>query len=180
MCRITPVLETIKNASQRLKKADHPNKNSGANRLRFTLFGLPRTLLKRWHPIGDSCCAADSARRARPDVHASGTHHLVIQVTSSLLQPLVGLTTDKHPTKYMLAIGMCSTLVGLVALSQASVFASMLLAVAFLGFGSAVFHPEATRIAQLRPAVAKDWLNRSFRSEETPAWLWGRSRPLSL
>ena len=73
---------------------------------------------------------------------------LVIQVTSSLLQPLVGLTTDKHPTKYMLAIGMCCTLVGLVALSQASVFASMLLAVAFLGFGSAVFHPEATRIAQ--------------------------------
>ena len=58
---------------------------------------------------------------------------LVIQVTSSLLQPLVGLTTDKHPTKYMLAIGMCCTLVGLVALSQASVFASMLLAVAFLG-----------------------------------------------
>ena len=50
---------------------------------------------------------------------------LVIQVTSSLLQPLVGLTTDKHPTKYMLAIGMCCTLVGLVALSQASVFASM-------------------------------------------------------
>lgn len=73
---------------------------------------------------------------------------LVIQVTSSLLQPLVGLTTDKHPTKYMLAIGMCCTLVGLVALSQASVFASMLLAVVFLGFGSAVFHPEATRIAQ--------------------------------
>lgn len=73
---------------------------------------------------------------------------LVIQVTSSLLQPLVGLTTDKHPTKYMLAVGMCCTLVGLVALSQASVFASMLLAVAFLGFGSAVFHPEATRIAQ--------------------------------
>ena len=73
---------------------------------------------------------------------------LVIQVTSSLLQPLVGLTTDKHPTKYMLAIGMCCTLVGLVALSQASVFASMLFAVAFLGFGSAVFHPEATRIAQ--------------------------------
>lgn len=69
---------------------------------------------------------------------------LVIQVTSSLLQPLVGLTTDKHPTKY----SMCCTLVGLVALSQASVFASMLLAVAFLGFGSAVFHPEATRIAQ--------------------------------
>ena len=94
---------------------------------------------------------------------------LVIQVTSSLLQPLVVLTTDKHPTKYMLAIGMCSTLVGLVALSQASVFASMLLAVAFLGFGSAVFHP-----------VAKDWLKRSFRSEETPAWLWGRSLPLSL
>lgn len=73
---------------------------------------------------------------------------LVIQVTSSLLQPLAGLTTDKHPTKYMLAIGMCCTLVGLVALSQASVFASMLLAVVFLGFGSAVFHPEATRIAQ--------------------------------
>lgn len=104
---------------------------------------------------------------------------LVIQVTSSLLQPLVGLTTDKHPTKYMLAIGMCCTLVGLVALSQASVFASMLLAVAFLGFGSAVFHPEATRIAQFASGGRKGLAQSVFQVGGNAGMALGPLRPLS-
>ena len=74
---------------------------------------------------------------------------LIIQITSSLLQPIVGYVTDKRPSQYALAIGMCFTLVGLVLLSQATVFSWMLFAVAFIGCGSAVFHPEAVRIAQL-------------------------------
>ena len=134
--------------SQRLKKADHPTKTAEQ-----TAYGL-LFLVCLGHFLNDGIQSViPAALPILRDAHGLtftqvGLITLVIQVTSSLLQPLVGLTTDKHPTKYMLAIGMCSTLVGLVALSQASVFASMLLAVAFLGFGSAVFHPEATRIAQ--------------------------------
>lgn len=134
--------------SQRLTKADHPTKTAEQ-----TAYGL-LFLVCLGHFLNDGIQSViPAALPILRDAHGLtftqvGLITLVIQVTSSLLQPLVGLTTDKHPTKYMLAIGMCSTLVGLVALSQASVFASMLLAVAFLGFGSAVFHPEATRIAQ--------------------------------
>lgn len=74
---------------------------------------------------------------------------LVIQFTSSLLQPLVGLATDRRPTRYALASAMAFTLLGLIALAYANSFSCMLLAVALIGCGSAVFHPEAVRIAHL-------------------------------
>lgn len=73
---------------------------------------------------------------------------LIIQITSSLLQPVVGFVTDKRPSRYALAVGMGFTLVGLVSLSQTDVFEWMLFSVAFIGCGSAIFHPEAVRIAQ--------------------------------
>jgi len=71
------------------------------------------------------------------------------QVSASILQPLVGLYTDKKPQPYALAIGMCFTLLGLVALSYAPSFHIVLLSVGLIGIGSAVFHPEASRIAHM-------------------------------
>jgi FSR family fosmidomycin resistance protein-like MFS transporter len=71
------------------------------------------------------------------------------QLTASLLQPFVGLYTDRKPQPYSLASGMCFTLVGLVLLSQAASFALVLVAVALVGVGSSIFHPEASRLAYL-------------------------------
>ena len=71
------------------------------------------------------------------------------QLTASLLQPFVGLYTDKKPQPYSLAIGMCFTLVGLVMLSQAGSFPMVLVSVALVGVGSSIFHPEASRLAYL-------------------------------
>jgi FSR family fosmidomycin resistance protein-like MFS transporter len=71
------------------------------------------------------------------------------QLTASLLQPFVGLYTDKKPQPFSLAAGMCFTLVGLVLLSRASTFPMVLVAVALVGIGSSIFHPEASRLAYL-------------------------------
>src|SRR6201991_1431165 len=71
------------------------------------------------------------------------------QLTASLLQPFVGLYTDKKPQPWSLAAGMCFTLVGLVLLSQAASFSLVLIAVALVGVGSSIFHPEASRLAYL-------------------------------
>jgi FSR family fosmidomycin resistance protein-like MFS transporter len=73
---------------------------------------------------------------------------LVFQVTASLLQPLVGAFTDRHPTWYSLPLGMSFTLCGLLLLSQAT-YPLLLLAAALIGTGSSVFHPESSRIARL-------------------------------
>ena len=74
---------------------------------------------------------------------------LTFQFTAPLLQPLVGLHTDRRPLPYSLAIGMGSTLLGLLLLSQATAFPNLLLAAALIGTGSAVFHPESSRIARM-------------------------------
>lgn len=73
----------------------------------------------------------------------------VAQLTASLLQPLVGTCTDRRPQPYSLAIGMGSTLVGLVMLSRAGSFHMILVSAALVGVGSAIFHPEASRLARL-------------------------------
>jgi MFS transporter, FSR family, fosmidomycin resistance protein len=74
---------------------------------------------------------------------------LTFQFTASLLQPMIGILTDRHPKPFSLAIGMGSTLVGLLLLSQAPSFPVLLAAAALIGTGSAVFHPESSRIARL-------------------------------
>src|SRR5437764_10072267 len=74
---------------------------------------------------------------------------LTNQLTASLLQPVVGAFTDKHPQPFSLALGMASTLIGLVLLSIATNLGLVLLAVEFVGIGSSVFHPEASRVAHL-------------------------------
>jgi FSR family fosmidomycin resistance protein-like MFS transporter len=74
---------------------------------------------------------------------------LTFQVTASVLQPLIGLYTDKRPLPYSTSIGMGSTLIGLVLLSVAGTYPLLLIAAAFIGMGSAVFHPESSRVARL-------------------------------
>ncbi|MCB1785912.1 MAG: MFS transporter [Chromatiaceae bacterium] len=74
---------------------------------------------------------------------------LAFQFTASLLQPMVGLYTDRHPQPFSLAFGMACTLLGLLMLSLAGSFPMLLLAAALVGTGSSVFHPEASRIARM-------------------------------
>ena len=74
---------------------------------------------------------------------------LTVNFTASLLQPLVGFFTDARPTPYSLPIGMSLSLVGILLLAFAPTFAIVLVAVGFVGIGSAVFHPESSRVARL-------------------------------
>jgi len=71
------------------------------------------------------------------------------QVTASLLQPVVGTFTDRRPKPYSLSTGMAFTLVGLLLLSIAPTFLAILAAVALVGIGSSIFHPESSRVARL-------------------------------
>ena len=71
------------------------------------------------------------------------------QVTASVLQPLVGRFTDRHPKPYSLAFGMAITLVGLAFLSRAGSYPMILLSSVMIGMGSAIFHPEASRVAHM-------------------------------
>ena len=74
---------------------------------------------------------------------------LSFQMTASLLQPFVGLYTDRYPRPYSLAIGMGFTLLGLLLLSVATHFVMLIVAAALVGVGSSVFHPEASRVARM-------------------------------
>jgi FSR family fosmidomycin resistance protein-like MFS transporter len=73
---------------------------------------------------------------------------LAFQVTASLLQPVLGLVTDHKPWPYAMVAGMAATLSGLLGLSFAGSYVMVLVSVAMIGLGSAVFHPEATRMAR--------------------------------
>ncbi|RZF24599.1 MFS transporter [Paraburkholderia sp. UYCP14C] len=74
---------------------------------------------------------------------------LTYQITASLLQPLVGSYTDKHPKPYSLPVGMGFTLSGLLLMSVAPNFGVLLIAAALVGCGSSVFHPESSRVARM-------------------------------
>ena len=73
---------------------------------------------------------------------------LTFQVSASLLQPIVGFVTDRHPMPYSMVAGMTCSLVGLIALAYAGSYGLLLLASACVGLGSSIFHPEATRTAR--------------------------------
>ena len=73
---------------------------------------------------------------------------LAFQLTASMLQPLVGLYTDRRPLPYSLPFGMLATLCGLVVLGYAGHFWSLLVAASLVGIGSSVFHPEASRVSR--------------------------------
>ena len=87
---------------------------------------------------------------------------LVFQMTSSILQPFTGLYADKHPRPYALSVGMCFTLVGLLLLAFAENYYLILLAVSVVGLGSSVFHPTASRVAQLASGGKKSLAQSIF------------------
>lgn len=78
-----------------------------------------------------------------------GLISFVYQITGSLLQPWIGLYTDKHPKPYLLPLGMVVTFCGIILLAFSPSFAVLLYASALIGVGSATFHPEASRVARM-------------------------------
>jgi FSR family fosmidomycin resistance protein-like MFS transporter len=78
-----------------------------------------------------------------------GLMTLTQQLTASVLQPVVGLYTDRRPMPYSLVVGMAFSLVGLLLLARAPTFAAILTAALLMGIGSAVFHPESSRVARM-------------------------------
>ena len=84
----------------------------------------------------------------RLDFTQVGLITLAFHVTASLLQPVLGHVTDHKPWAYAMVVGMGSTLLGVVGLASAGNYAMVLVSVALVGLGSAVFHPEATRMAR--------------------------------
>jgi FSR family fosmidomycin resistance protein-like MFS transporter len=78
-----------------------------------------------------------------------GLISLTFQITASLLQPIVGFYTDRKPRPYSLPVGMAFTFAGLLLLARASNFVSVLFAVAMMGIGSSIFHPESSRLAHV-------------------------------
>src|SRR2546427_6361151 len=83
------------------------------------------------------------------DFSQVGLIALTLQLTASLLQPVVGLYTDRRPQPYSLAIGMGVTMIGLLAFAMAPSYGTVLAAAALVGVGSAVFHPESSRVARM-------------------------------
>ena len=74
---------------------------------------------------------------------------LTFQMVGSVFQPIVGFYTDQHPRPYSLVVGMGTTLCGLLLLALAPTYVVVLVAAALVGLGSAVFHPESSRMARL-------------------------------
>lgn len=74
---------------------------------------------------------------------------LSFQLTASLLQPLVGIYTDRRPQPFSLVAGMGCTLLGLIVLAHAGSFGMLIVGAAMIGTGSSIFHPESTRMARL-------------------------------
>jgi len=85
----------------------------------------------------------------RLDFGQIGLITLTYQITASLLQPFIGHYTDRRPMPYSLPIGMTVTLAGLIMVAVAPSFAMLLIAASLIGVGSAVFHPESSRVARM-------------------------------
>ena len=85
----------------------------------------------------------------RLDFAQVGLITLAFQFTASMLQPVVGMVSDRRPQPFSLPVGMSFTLAGLLLLSVASAFPVILVAAALVGIGSSIFHPEASRVARM-------------------------------
>src|SRR5580698_7777768 len=92
-----------------------------------------------------------------------GALTLVFEITASLLQPLVGLYTDRKPQPYSLPIGMAISMSGLFTLAFATHYTLLLLGGALLGLGSSIFHPETSRLARLASGGCLGWCSQTFK-----------------
>jgi len=99
-----------------------------------------QSLIPAIYPIIKSAYALDFVQ--------IGMITLAFQISASLLQPFVGLYTDKHPMPYSMVAGMGFSLTGLIGLAFAGSYPVLLLSAACVGIGSSIFHPEATRMAR--------------------------------
>jgi MFS transporter, FSR family, fosmidomycin resistance protein len=102
---------------------------------------MVQSLVPSMYPILKSSFHLDFAR--------IGLLTLTYQITASLLQPVIGYYTDRKPMPYSLPIGMAFTLMGLLLLAVAPTFFLLVIAASLIGVGSAVFHPESSRVARL-------------------------------
>ena len=102
---------------------------------------MMQSLLPALYPIIKDAYALDFGQ--------IGLITLAFQLTASLLQPVVGMYTDRRPQPYSLVAGMGCTLVGLIVLAHAGSFAVLLIGAALIGTGSSIFHPESTRMARM-------------------------------
>jgi MFS transporter, FSR family, fosmidomycin resistance protein len=106
-----------------------------------TLNDLNQSLIPALYPILKTAYQLDFAQ--------IGLIALASQLTASMLQPVVGMVTDRHPQPYSLPIAMTCSLIGLLLLSVANSYPLILVAAALVGIGSSVFHPEASRVARM-------------------------------
>ncbi|MCC6176692.1 MAG: MFS transporter [Chloroflexi bacterium] len=108
--------------------------------LTHLLNDLMQSLIPAAYPIMKDAYVLDFAQ--------IGIITMTFQVAGSLLQPVVGMVTDKRPAPFSPVVGMLFTLAGLVSLAFAHSYAVILVSVAVIGIGSSIFHPEATRMAR--------------------------------
>src|SRR4029077_6467991 len=109
----------------------------------------------------------------RLDFTRVGLITLAFQVTSSLLQPVLGFVTDHKPWPYAMVAGMAATLTGVVGLACAGNYAMVLVSAAMVGLGSAVFHPEATRMARHAAAGQQGFAQGIFQIGGRAGWAVG-------
>lgn len=108
--------------------------------LTHLLNDLMQSLIPAAYPILQEAYALDFVQ--------IGMITLTFQIAGSLLQPVIGMVTDRHPAPYSPVVGMMFTLSGLVSLAFAQSYGAILVSVALIGIGSSIFHPEATRMAR--------------------------------
>jgi len=127
------------------------SQDSGSSRTAFRILGA----VSFCHLLNDTMQSLITAiypilkESYKLDFSQIGLITLTFQITASILQPAVGMYTDKKAQPYSLPVGMTFTLIGLILLSMAPGFAAILFAVALVGVGSAVFHPESSRVARM-------------------------------
>ena len=104
----------------------------------------------------------------------TGLITFTFQLTASMLQPLIGMFTDRRPVPYALPWAMGFTLIGLVLLAFSTNYGMLLGSVALIGVGSAVFHPEASRVASAASGDGTASPRACSKSAAISASRWGR------
>jgi len=148
---MTPAELESADSIEPLAVAAAPRVARGADTAAFTILGA----LSFCHLLNDMIASLVPAIYPvfrdvfRLDYAQIGLITLTYQCTASIFQPVVGLYTDHRPRPYSLSAGMGFTLVGLVLLARATSFGALLVAAGLVGLGSAVFHPESSRVARM-------------------------------